>query len=94
MNAASQNYKLIESRCPACNYKLDRATVAHGNDAFPSNGDSSLCLNCGQLFVYQTDLTLRKATALEVRTIMDEAPEAWATIEKAQRFIQERGRFA
>lgn len=93
MSAQPQNYRLIESRCPACSYKLDGATVAHGEDAQPSEGDNSICLNCGQLLKYQADLTLRKATAEDVRELM-RLPVAWATLEKMQRFIHERGRFA
>lgn len=94
MSAAPQNYRIIESRCPTCDYKLDGATVAHGEDTLPSEGDASVCLNCGQVLVYQADLTVRKATATDVRKIMEEAPHAWETVEKAQRFIQQRGRFA
>lgn len=94
MSAASTNFRLIESRCPQCNYKLDAATVANGDDRMPDPGDHSVCINCGQVLKYEADLRLRKATAAEIREIMEEAPEAWATIEKAQMFIHARGRFA
>lgn len=94
MSAAPQNYRIIESRCPACNYKLDAASVAHGDDDAPKGGDMSVCLNCGQVLTYQPDLTLRKANAAEIRELMTAAPAAWATIEKAQLFIQRRGKFA
>lgn len=93
MSAQPQNYRLIESRCPACNYELDAATVTHGEDKLPCEGDASICLNCGQVLKYQADLTLRKASAADVRELMQESPDAWATIEKAQRFIERRGRF-
>ena len=83
----------IESRCPQCGYKLDAATKAYGEEASPEAGDTSVCLNCGQVLKYQADLTLRKATAAEIRELMDDG-DAWRTIEKAQRFIYERGRFA
>ena len=84
---------LIESHCPRCNYKLTGATIAHGTDQKPEPGDTSVCLNCGQILTYEPDLSLRKATASEVRGLMDDA-EAWATVEKAQRLIEHRGRFA
>lgn len=84
---------LVESRCPQCNYKLTGATVAHGEDQKPDEGDNSVCLNCGQVLKYQADLTLRKATAGEISELMEEK-EAWAIIEKAQMFIGRRGRFA
>jgi hypothetical protein len=94
MSANPSNYRLVESRCPQCNYRLDGATVAHGDDTIPAEGDNSICLNCGQGLKYQADLSLRKATAQEIRDLMTESPEAWATIEKAQMFIEKRGRFA
>jgi hypothetical protein len=94
MNANPKSYgPLRESRCPQCNYKLTGASIAHGEDAAPSEGDFSICANCGQLLVFQSDVTLRKATTDDVRAMMKE-PEAWAVLEKAQFFIQRRGRFA
>lgn len=93
MTTAPQNHRLIESRCPQCNYKLDAASVAEGEDRLPCEGDVSVCLNCGQVMKYQADLTLRQITAHEIAEIM-EAPESWAVIEKAQMFIRQRGRFA
>lgn len=93
VSASPTYFPPIESRCPQCDYKLDAATKAHGEEAFPEAGDTSVCLNCGQVLKYQADLTLRKATVAEIRELMEQ-PEAWATIEKAQMFIQQRGRFA
>lgn len=84
---------LIESRCPQCDYKLTAATIAHGADQKPEEGDSSLCANCGQILIYRADLSLRKPVAAEVRSLMEDS-NAWATIEKAQMFIRKRGRFA
>lgn len=83
----------VESRCPQCGYKLDAATKMHGEEKSPEEDDTSMCLNCGQVLKYQADLSLKKATAEEIRELM-EMPEAWATIEKAQMFIRRRGRFA
>jgi hypothetical protein len=83
---------LVESRCPQCDYKLTGATIIEGVDQKPEEGDSSVCLNCGQILTYKSDLTLRNASIAEVRELMDE-PEVWATIEKAQMFIRRRGRF-
>jgi hypothetical protein len=94
MSTAPSNYRVVESRCPACNYKLDAATIADGEDRLPECGDTSVCLNCGQVLRYDPDLMLRKVTPQEIRELMEEAPDSWAVIEKAQRFIERRGRFA
>lgn len=86
------SYKLVESHCPQCDYKLDAATIARGADHIPELGDYSICINCGQVLIYRADLTLRQATAPEISELM-ECSEAWATIEKAQMFIRQRGKF-
>lgn len=84
---------LVETLCPACSYSLTGAMVAHGDDRGPVEGDSSICLNCGQVLIYRADLTLRCPTRLEIRKLMFDRP-SWAAIEKAQVAIRERGRFA
>ena len=89
----AKDYRLPESRCPNCDYKLDGATVAHGEDVAPQTGDASACLNCGQLLIYTDGTLLRQATAGEIRDLMQQR-ESWAMIEKMQAVIAERGRFA
>jgi DNA-directed RNA polymerase subunit RPC12/RpoP len=88
----SNDYRLPEARCPQCDYKLDAATIAHGEDSAPSPGDCSFCLNCGQVLIYSAELIARKPTAQEIHDLMENA-EQWAVIEKAQRFIEKRGRY-
>lgn len=93
--SAMQSFQHAESRCPQCNYKLDGSTHVHGESAsLPEPGDFSICLNCGQVLVYESACSLRKAAAKEIDELMTKQPEAWATIEKAQMFIRKRGRFA
>lgn len=70
---------------------MDTSAVAEGEDAIPQEGDTSICMNCGQVLTYRADLTLRKMTATEVSELMNHR-EAWAVIEKAQMFIRRRGR--
>jgi hypothetical protein len=83
---------LPESRCPQCSYKMSGATNCTGSGA-PLPGDVSICLNCGQLLCFQNGFTLRKVNAAEIADLMSDASQ-WGTIEKAQRLIHERGRFA
>jgi hypothetical protein len=93
--SAAPSFKHAESRCPQCNYKLDGSTHVHGDKAsLPEPGDYSVCLNCGQVLVYEDDCRLRKATVRDIGALMSEAPDSWAVIEKAQFFIRRRGRFA
>jgi hypothetical protein len=87
-------FQHVESRCLQCNYKLDGSThVQGGAPSLPEEGDASVCLNCGQVLTYDAELHLRKITVRELGELMAENPEGWATIEKAQMFIRQRGRF-
>lgn len=88
-------FRHVESRCPQCNYKLDASThVQGGEPSSPEPGDSSVCLNCGQVLTYEGEGRLRKATVRDIGELMSENPDGWALIEKAQMFIRQRGRFA
>jgi hypothetical protein len=81
-----------EVRCPQCDYELTSVSNALGKGA-PDRGDVSLCLNCGQLLIFDRDICPRKASAGEVRELMKD-PVAWAVIERMQRLITQRGRYA
>lgn len=88
------SFEHIESRCPQCNYKLDGSMHVHGGkSAMPEEGDFSVCVYCGQVLVYQSDLKLRKITREKISELMADS-KSWATIEKAQSFIRRRGKFA
>jgi len=81
--------KIPDSVC-LCGYRMTDCDNVHGGDPDPKAGDTSVCLNCGQILKFDSDLRLRKATAAEVRELMrDES--AWRTIERAQQLIRERG---
>jgi hypothetical protein len=47
-----------EARCPACLKKINAATHPLG-DADPVPGDCSVCVYCGTVNVFQTDMTVR-----------------------------------
>jgi hypothetical protein len=93
--SASPSFRHEASFCPQCGYKLDASIHAKGEDPNPPKpGDASVCINCGQVLTYETDCRLRKATVRDIGELMSGNPEGWATIEKAQMFIRQRGRFA
>ena len=80
------------SFCPQCNYKMDSADPARNDEGKPEPGDSSVCLNCGQLLVFDGELILRTPTREEIADLMN-AKDKWDTIEKAQQFVKQRGRY-
>jgi hypothetical protein len=85
----SSDYKIPQSFCPACDYRMEMADNVHGGGA-PDPGDCSVCLNCGQLLIFTDDLTLRVMTAAEVKEWMSDA-EAWRAIDQIRRTIEQRG---
>ena len=48
---------LPESACPACDYKMDACTNLDGQSV-PSEGDVSICFNCGAILEFTADLML------------------------------------
>ena len=65
-------YRLPESLCPECGYKLDAATCVEGDGANPPDpGDVSYCLNCGQVLIYAENLSVRRPTREEIAELTD-----------------------
>lgn len=56
----------------------------------PTKGSLTVCLNCGQLLMFEADLSLRRLSAWEVKDVMRDK-SSWALIEKAQLAIRQRG---
>lgn len=92
--SAFPSFRHVESRCPQCDYKMESSTNVQGEATPPEAGDYSVCINCGQVLVYEDECRMRKVTVRELGVLMTENPEGWAAIEKAQMFIRQRGRFA
>jgi hypothetical protein len=51
--------------CPNCGRRNDAVTGA-GHNRKPTEGDLSVCLQCGHLMIFQSDLTLRPLTDEEM----------------------------
>lgn len=70
--------------CPWCDTYQDRATNADGKTGRPANGNSTICLDCGQWSVFDSrnSLGLRKMRPAELRRLMKDKKfrdiaEAW-----------------
>lgn len=53
----------------------------------PEPGNISICAYCGELTIFNDDLSQRPVTEAEIATYK-EHPESWARIEEAQIFIR------
>lgn len=59
---------LPDTKCFKCGWEMNAASSV-GQDAVPSSGDVSLCIECGAINIFADDMTLRAPTdteALEV----------------------------
>jgi len=64
------SYPVPVSHCPVCGYKMDEASSVAGSnreeaEKAPSPGAFTMCLNCGEALVFDSNLYLRKLTANE-----------------------------
>lgn len=53
-----------ESKCPVCGHILDAATSING-EFEPRPGDVTLCVQCGEILIFNKDLRGRIPTAEE-----------------------------
>jgi hypothetical protein len=81
---------LPDSNCPACGYSCNAVSDVR-QDAIPQPGDTSICLNCGQILTFDPEMLLRKATAAEISDLMTNYPTAWEFIDQARLRIEQRG---
>lgn len=79
------------SLCPECGYKMDGTAAAAAEHLMPQAGDVSVCLNCGQLLLFEEAMTMRKPTREEVAELIRHR-ENWGTIERVQLYIVKRGK--
>lgn len=62
-----RDHNIPESTCPRCGYKMDRASSPWRDDGeVPKAGDYSVCMKCGAALVFNTNLTHRLMTDVEM----------------------------
>jgi len=74
--------------CPMCGYVLEEHSGLGLNGEPPQDGDASICLNCGEIMVFNAKLELRKLTDKDKR---DMGPQ-YASLMLAQTHIRRRGK--
>ena len=63
-----------ESYCPNCNYKLDAHTSVADGEIVPKEGDGSVCINCGEILMFNADLKLELITNERLEEFEKESP--------------------
>ncbi len=80
--------KVPLSTCKVCGYSADRATEAKsGLPHCPTPGDVTICLKCGEIYVFDENLMIREPT---VDDALKWDPDAFAQVAITQRLIRSR----
>jgi hypothetical protein len=77
---------LPESVCPVCGYLMDAATSPYEPNLRPKPRDLSCCLKCGEVLVFQKDLSVAVAS---VSDLMKLDPETASQLDRLQKAIRE-----
>lgn len=79
------SYQTPQSACPSCGYPADAVTPTGGKSRGPRAGDFSVCLNCGEITVFNKDLTRRLA---ELNDLLGLPPATARELTAAQDLIR------
>ena len=78
---------LPASPCPTCGARNNAATCVSDDDARPATGDVTLCIECGELLVFDENVNPVLPTPEQLKTIFADASRA-ALIRHSQRMIR------
>jgi hypothetical protein len=76
--------RLSLSCCTRCEFPLDGAAHSGRGSHVPTEGDLSVCLNCGNVMVYRADKTLRSMAEAEWLKL---EPDVRHELERAQAMV-------
>jgi hypothetical protein len=79
------------SICAACGAPNDGA-ASYPKDAVPKDGDVSLCMYCGHLAMFASDLSLREVTSEELAVICKDE-EIMHLLRLRQKYLGDVGRY-
>lgn len=79
-----------KQRCPHCGYYMKVATMvsAKHNDARP--GDVTLCINCMEVFRFNDEMRLKRATKREMKWIMQLHGDHIISLQNIARFLRRK----
>ena len=58
-----------ENNCLCCGYLIDRASVCDSPITRPRSNDVTICVNCGEIMIFDHELKLRKPNDNDLRSI-------------------------
>ena len=76
-----------ENRCPHCDYMLDSCTATEPLDS-PSEGDLTVCINCGGFLEIRADWTTEALNPNTLTEIASEDPQLYAHLIEFQAVVR------
>lgn len=76
--------RIVATACPSCGATLDHASAVADPHARPTEGDLTLCADCGVVLIFDAQLHQRLATQEELDAL---TPDQVDSIAQAQRVI-------
>lgn len=79
----TRKFLVKKSKCPNCRVEWNGATDLETPKAVPpSSGDFTICVNCGQINIFDENLSLKKATEEELKELTSEQVEIFANYQR------------
>jgi hypothetical protein len=69
----------------SCGYEFDCASPPFGEKVRPQSGDITLCLKCGEIYIFTETLSVRMPTIDEIRRL---DAVTWSQVERLQKVIR------
>lgn len=79
--------KVPSCTCSKCGAKLNQATSTTELFAAPKCGDISICFYCGNVGIYQQDLSVETMNEEQAAYVRDRLPKVYAAIVSTQKEI-------
>lgn len=73
--------------CPSCKLEMNALTPTNGSMNEPSEGHITICLNCGQISVFNSDMSLSPITMELLNEIEEKEPASYAHLLRAKNAI-------
>ena len=88
-------YRVEETKCPHCQYKLDAAShLDTDGRGMPEENDLTICGNCGTILMFNDDTSLRLPSEEDLKDVpydvMDQLTQIHRIIQQA-RYLTNRG---
>jgi hypothetical protein len=79
--------KTPKNKCATCGYVADNAALLFDDNAVPEQGDVTLCMKCGELYLFDRSLHYKKPSARKLLEL--KASAAWLEVIRIRRALKE-----